>query len=125
MIEAKEKAILAAKALSDKKGLDIVILEVKGLTLIADYFVLCTGNSSTHVHSLTVGLQEELAKQGIEELRVEGLGEARWVLLDYSDVVVHIFQEEARSFYDLERLWGDAKKYTFSEEKEELVECLV
>lgn len=123
MIEAKEKAILAAKVLSDKKGQDIVVLELKGLTLIADYFVLVTGKSSTHVQSLTTNLQEELAKHGIHELRIEGQREAKWVLLDYSDVVVHIFQEETRRFYDLERLWGDAKKYAFVEETEELVEC--
>jgi ribosome-associated protein len=120
LLEAKDKALLVAKALSAKKGQDIVILNLQGLTLVADYFVLATGKSGIQVQSLADNVLEELAKAGLKELRVEGLREARWVLVDYGDVVVHIFQEEDRRFYDLERLWGDAKRIEYGEETAEI-----
>lgn len=114
MLSSKDKALLIAKALEDKKGVDPLILDLKGLTLVADYFVLVSGKSKTQVQALAQGVMEALTANQVKELRLEGYNDAQWVLLDYGDVVVHIFQEEARRFYDLERLWGDAKRLHFA-----------
>ena len=104
----KEMAILAAKALDSKKGVDIKVLEVTEITPLADYFVICNGGSSTHINALCDAVEEKLAKEGDEQpLRREGHREGTWVLLDYGCVVIHVFNDEARKFYALERLWSD------------------
>jgi len=94
----------------EKRGRDPVVLDLREVSLIADYFILATGNSRTHVQALARYLEEFSDEQGVKLLRREGFQDARWILLDYGGVIVHLFQEETRQFYDLERLWGDAKK---------------
>lgn len=94
----------------EKRGRDPVVLDLREVSLIADYFILATGNSRPHVQALAGYLEEFLDEQGVKLLRREGFQDARWILLDYGSVIVHLFQEETRQFYDLERLWGDAKK---------------
>jgi ribosome-associated protein len=99
---------LAADAIADKKGLDVVVLDVARLIQITDYFVIATGTSRPHVQSLADNVEEKLKNAGQAPLREEGRPEAEWVLLDYGDFVVHLFQTEQREFYGLERLWRDA-----------------
>ena len=102
-----EQAVLAAKAISSKKGLDIQILEIGSVSVIADYMVIATGTSSTHVKALADEVEYQLDKSGISVSHVEGYRSNTWILLDYIDVLVHVFSDEARDFYDLERLWQD------------------
>ena len=105
----KEIALTAAKALDDKKGQEIKVLETAGLTTLADYFVICTATSTTQIKALADICEKTLKDAGEPPHQVEGHRGGTWVLLDFSSVVVHIFMDEARKFYDLERLWGDAK----------------
>jgi ribosome-associated protein len=99
---------LAADAISDKKGQDIVLLEVGELFVITEVFVIATGNSRPHVQSLADHVEEHLKEAGRKPLRDEGRTEAEWVLLDYGEIMVHVFQPSSREYYDLERLWRDA-----------------
>ena len=108
MLTPKEIALLAAKALDSKKGLDIKVLETGHLTTLADYFVLCSATSTTQIKALSDVCEKELKAAGEPPHHVEGHRGGTWILLDFSSVVVHIFNEEAREFYDLERLWSDA-----------------
>lgn len=110
-----EKAQAIVKILDEKKGRDIQVLEIKGLSTLGDYFVLVSGGSNTQVKALSDDVDEEMHKKfGVNPERIEGLQTAEWVLMDYSDVMVHIFQEEPRSFYNLERLWIDAPRVDIS-----------
>lgn len=109
-VDAPTTARLAADAIADKKGLDITILEVGDLFVITDFFVIATGTSRPHVQALAERVEEFLKEHDRAPLRDEGLPEAEWVLLDYGDFMVHIFQPEARAYYDLERLWRDAPR---------------
>ena len=102
-------ALACAKALSDKKASDIVILDVADQTVVCSYFVIASGRSTTQVRALGDAVEEKLEKQGLTVLRKEGLHEGRWGVLDYGDVVVHIFNEESRLYYYLERLWDSGK----------------
>ena len=110
MMNPKEIAAVAAKALDDKLGVDIALLEITDVTTLADHFLICTGNSNTHVKSLCDAVEEALDKVGEPVIRREGHRSGTWVLLDYGCLVVHVFTEETRQFYDLERLWSDAKR---------------
>lgn len=104
-----ETAKLVAKALDNKKGADIKILKIEDLTVIADYFVIATGNSNTQVKALAGEAEYLLEKEaGIKPLRVEGYDSGGWILIDFNSVIVHVFQPAAREFYSLERLWADA-----------------
>ena len=105
MMTPKELAILAAKALDEKKGKEISAIEITDITTLADYFVIATGSSNTQINALC-GSVEKLLE---EPLRREGYRDGTWVLLDYGCICVHVFSAEARSFYDLERLWADGK----------------
>lgn len=96
------------QTLHDRKALDLVVIDLRGISDTADYFVLCSGTSEPHIRSLTDDLVEQLRGQGQRPWHVEGRQSLRWVLVDFVDVVVHIFGREAREFYALERLWGDA-----------------
>ncbi|MCL6559669.1 MAG: ribosome silencing factor [Firmicutes bacterium] len=100
---------LAVQAAEDKKAADVTVLDIREVSIIADYFIICSGRSSTHVQAIVEHIQEKLAGRGLFPLRREGFREGGWVLLDYGDVVVHVFQEAERRFYNLERLWGDAR----------------
>ncbi len=94
----------------NKKARDITVLSLDGLTTIADYFVICSGGSSTQVKAIADEIEEKLSEQGIEPYGKEGFSNADWVLLDYSDVVVHIFTPDSREFFNIEKLWADAKR---------------
>ncbi len=98
------------KAVMGKKATDIVVLDVRGLTSIADFFIICSGSSNRQVMAIAEFIQIYLKKHGIKPLSVEGVKEGRWILLDYGHVVIHVFYEPLRSFYDLEGLWTDAKR---------------
>lgn len=105
-MESKELAMKIGKILSDKKATDVLKINVSDKTIVADYYVLATGRSMTHVRSLAELLEEELEKQEeLSPLRREGVREGRWAVLDYGDVIVHVFNDESRLFYHLERLW--------------------
>lgn len=105
---AEHKALRAARAAADRKAIDLVVLDVQGLSSVTDYFVVCSGRSTTHLASITDGIRAELKQDGIRPLHVEGSTESGWVLLDYGDVLMHVFLEDTRAYYALERLWGDA-----------------
>lgn len=111
----KEIALAAAKALDSKKGLDIKVLETAHLTTLADYFVICAATSTTQVKALADACEKALKDAGEPPHHIEGHRGGTWVLLDFSSVVVHVFMEEAREFYGLERLWGDARPVDLSE----------
>lgn len=104
-----ETAKLAAKALSDKKGKEIKIIKIDDLTVIADYFVIATGTSTTHVKALAGEVDFALSKEGVQPLRTEGYDSGGWVLIDFNTVIVHVFQPSAREYYSLERLWADGE----------------
>lgn len=108
-MEGYELARACCKALSDKKAKDILILDVREQTIVCSYFVIASGTSSTQVKALGENLEEALEKEGLSPVRKEGLREGRWGVIDYGDVIVHIFNEESRLFYYLERLWDSGK----------------
>ncbi|MGE4353104.1 MAG: ribosome silencing factor [Oscillospiraceae bacterium] len=97
------------KALANKKGKDLKLLKTGGITVLADYFVICTATSSPHIKALADEADKVLSELGEPPIRREGYRSGSWVLLDFGCVIVHLFQEEARQFYNLERLWGDAE----------------
>ena len=115
MLNAKEIIAVAVKALSDKKGRDLKVLDTAGQTTLAEYFIICSGTSNTQVRALADAVEEALSKAGEEPHHIEGHRGGLWTLLDYSAVVVHVFTEEGREFYDLERLWSDAAPVDISE----------
>src|SRR5690348_14544633 len=99
---------LVTTALADRKAIEPVVLDLRGLSGAADYFVIASGTSDAHVRGMAEHVIEVLGPQGVKPHHVEGLPQGRWVLLDYVDVVVHVFHHEQRAFYQLEGLWGDA-----------------
>lgn len=102
-------ASLISGAAADKKARDIVILDLHDISAVCDYFLICSGNSSTQVKAIAENIEKRLKEEGIMVNRIEGKQDAHWVLLDYGSVVAHVFQEEERAFYNLEHLWGDAR----------------
>ena len=104
-----EQAVMAAKAISGKKGLDIQVIEIGDISVLADYMVIATGTSSTHVKALADEVEYRLDEAGISVSHIEGYRSNSWILLDYVDVIVNVFSDEAREFYDLDRLWQDGK----------------
>ncbi len=109
-LDSREKAVEIARLILDKKGERVVILDIKDLSTVADYLVICSGGSERHIQAMATWIGEELEKTGESPLGVEGLPEGRWVLMDYNDVVVHLFLEEVRTFYNLEGLWAEAPR---------------
>ena len=109
MLTAAQIAAIAAKALDDKKARDVKILRTTEKTVLADYFVICNGTSSTHIKALVDEVDKQLSEAGDPPVRREGLRSDIWVLMDFGCVIVHVFTDEARKFYDLERLWSDAE----------------
>jgi ribosome-associated protein len=107
-IEPGDLAHRIVELASDKKAVDVVLLRTAELTTMADYFVICSGRSERQVQALSRGIVDELRDDGIRPIGVEGMGAARWVLLDYGDVIVHLFAPEEREYYGLERLWSRA-----------------
>ena len=109
-MESYALACAAAQALDAKKASDVKVLKVRDLTVLADYFVIAAGTSTTHVKSLAEEVEFRLEQQGVKPLRTEGVDGKSWILLDYGEVIVHVFYPEARSYYDLEHLWADAEE---------------
>lgn len=109
---AWEMAKVAMVAAQDRKAKDVVALDMRQISLVADYFVLASGATTTQTQAIARHVMEKMAAAGYQLLRCEGYRPALWILLDYGAVVVHIFREEERRFYDLERLWGDAEVRT-------------
>ena len=107
MSEAKKKVALAVEALEDKKAVDIRILDIEKISTLADYFIIASGANRNQVQAMSDNVEEALGKAGYVPKSVEGYRNANWILLDYGDVVLHIFDEENRLFYDLERIWRD------------------
>lgn len=111
---SKELALCAAEILSDKKATDIKVLEIKELTGIGDYFVICSATSGRHVKALCDEVEEKMKEHTSIPVRSEGYVSANWLLMDYGTVIIHIFDKETLEFYDLERLWADAPKLDLS-----------
>ncbi|MGB3261169.1 ribosome silencing factor [Paenisporosarcina sp.] len=99
---------VAYKAADDKRAEDIVVLNMKGVSLLADYFIICHANSDRQVQAIAKEMADQAGKSGFDVKRLEGYDSARWVLVDMGDVVAHVFHKDERAFYNLERLWGDA-----------------
>jgi len=104
----KELMMLAVKAADDKKAEELVVLDMKGISAISDYFIICHGNSDKQVQAIAREVKDQALQNGRNVKRLEGFDEARWVLVDLGDVVVHVFHREERGYYNLEKLWGDA-----------------
>lgn len=115
MLTALEVAELAVKTLDSKKAKDIRVLETKDITVLADYFVICTAGSTTQVKTLADEVDKILAEKGEKALRTEGYRGGGWVLVDFGAIVVHIFLKDIREFYSLERLWRDARELDISQ----------
>lgn len=107
-IEPKNLANKIVDAMEDKKARDVIALEIKEITAIADYFIICSAGSSVQAQAIADNIEEKMDELGIAVRHKEGYKEANWILLDYGDVVAHVFQEDDRRFYNLEQLWGDA-----------------
>lgn len=107
---------IIVEVLKDKKAKDIKVLSIEELSILTDYFVMATGTSTTHVKSLAENLEQKMKESGYEIHHKEGFRSGRWILLDYYDVVVHLFYEEERGFYNLERLWADAELVSLKED---------
>ena len=104
-----ELAQKIAKLASDKKAEDILLLSMEGISPITDYFMICSAGNSTLVTAIADNIEEKMAEEGILPLHKEGYAEGRWILMDYGDLIVHIFSRDDRLFYDLERIWRDGK----------------
>ena len=121
-ISSWDKVLLLTRFALEKKARDLVVLEVRELTSIADYFIICSGSSDRQVQSIAQGIEENLSETGHSPLSVEGANRGHWVLMDFSDVIVHIFYEPVREFYDLEGLWGHAPRVELPEPYSTLVD---
>jgi len=115
-LSGSEIAEIAAKSALDRKANDVVILDLRGLSSVTDFFVICSGNSSTHAEAIAQIIEEKLHEQNVKLWHREGRTKASWILLDYIDAIIHVFTKDAREFYSLERLWGDAPRITYSED---------
>ena len=102
----------AAHAALEKKAVNLVVLDVQGLSSVTDYFLVCSGKSTTHIQTITEAIRDGLKDLGVRPRHAEGVAASGWVLLDYGDVLMHVFLEETRMYYALERLWGDAPLVT-------------
>ncbi|KMM37605.1 ribosome silencing factor [Guptibacillus hwajinpoensis] len=111
----KQTINLAAKAADDKRAEDIVALNMNGISLIADYFLICHGNSEKQVQAIAKEVKDQALEQGMDIKRLEGYDQARWVLVDLGSVIVHIFHKDERNYYNLEKLWGDAPHLSLNE----------
>lgn len=107
---AKDKLDIIVDSCENKKGIDIKVLDIKDMSSIADYFVIVSGNSSTQVDALAKEIDEKMYENGEEVLHTEGKNSSRWIILDFGDIIVHIFHKDEREYYNLERLWEDNDK---------------
>ena len=109
MNQSKEMVKLAVAALEDKKGEDIRVIDIQGVSVLADYFIIADGANGNQVQAMVDNVEEQLFKAGYEHKQIEGYQTANWILMDYGDIIVHVFSREDRLFYDLERIWRDGK----------------
>ena len=115
MNQSKEMTKLAIAVLEDKKANDVRVIDIAGVSVIADYFVIASGSNTNQVQAMADSVREALGRAGHEPRQVEGYGSANWILMDYNDIIVHIFSDESRTFYDLERIWRDGKEVSVGE----------
>lgn len=108
----------ALRIVEDKKGHDPILLDLRGISTVTDYFLIVTGNTTTQVKAISEYLDAKLPDAGVSVLHVEGLSEAKWVLVDAGDLIIHVMTPDQREFYHLERLWGDAKEVSFGAKQE-------
>lgn len=121
MIDDKTKSLaaLAVEILEDKKAEDISVIDISEVSVIADYFIIAGGNNKSQIQALSDAVDEKLGRAGLPLKQIEGYNNANWILLDFGDIIVHIFDKENRLFYDLERIWRDGKRIDLSELKAE------
>jgi ribosome-associated protein len=115
VLEPRETALLCVRYALEKKAYDLLLIDVARESSLGDYFLICTGRSDTQVQAIAQSIEENLARLGLRPLSIEGYAAGQWVLMDYGDVIVHIFYEPVRAFYDLERLWMRAPVVTLPE----------
>ncbi len=108
-MSSKEMAKLAYQALAEKKAEDIQVIDISGISVLADYFVIANGANQHQTEAMCDAVEEELAKAGVSIKQIEGNRNSSWILMDFSEIIVHVFSKEDRLFYDLERIWGDGK----------------
>ncbi len=120
--DSRERALLCLNASMEKKAKDLIILNVSSVSSFADYFILCSGTSDRQVRAIAAAIQESLKRAEILPLGVEGEDAGRWILLDYDDVIIHVFLESVRTFYDLERLWFETPRAAIPDGKASLKE---
>ena len=101
---------LCVRAALKKKAFDVTALDIREVSSFADYFIICSGNSNRQVQAIASSIEHDLKKKGIYPLGIEGFNEGKWILLDYDDIIIHVFYQQVREFYELERLWVDAPK---------------
>jgi ribosome-associated protein len=111
----RSMALLCANAALDKKAKNLVVIAVKEVSSFADYFIVCSGTSDRQVQAIAASVQEQMKKSGFLPIGIEGESNAKWVLMDYGDVIVHVFYEPVREFYDIEKLWADAPRMEVAE----------
>ena len=115
MNQSKKMTKLAIAALEDKKANDGRVIDIAGVSVIADYFVIASGSNTNQVQAMADSVREALGIAGYGPRQIEGYGVANWILMDYNDIIVHIFSDESRTFYDLERIWRDGKEVSVGE----------
>ncbi|MHB8902310.1 MAG: ribosome silencing factor [Thermoguttaceae bacterium] len=122
---ALKRALVAAQTADDNRGYDIVVLDMRDMTTFFDYFVICSGTSRRQLHAISEEIDRVLEKElGDHRLGIEGYDQSHWILLDYGDVVIHLFEPETRKYYDLENLWGHAKRVAFEPASVKMPEML-
>lgn len=114
-METLDMVKLAVKCMDSKKAEDITVLDVRGLTAMTDYFIICNGNSAPQMRAIYEETDEKLSEQGTEPKSRDGFRDTYWILMDYGDMIVHIFNKESRDFYSIENLWADAKRLSVEE----------
>ena len=107
MSNSREVAKMAVEALNDKKAIDVKVIDISGMTVIADYFIIASGTNANQVQAMADNVEETLGRAGYQPRQIEGYRAANWILMDYTDVIIHIFSEQDRMFYDIERIWRD------------------
>ena len=119
MEESRKMTELVIDALEEKKAEDITILDISEISVLADYFVIADGNNRNQVQAMADSVEEALGRAGYEPKQIEGYQNANWILMDYKDVIIHVFSKEDRGFYDLERIWRDGTPVTIEEIRQE------
>jgi len=114
-IKSKEMARIVCEALAEKKALDIKIINIEEISVLADYFIISSGSNRNQVQAMVDNVEEFMEKAGYRPRQIEGYQTAHWILMDYGDIVIHVFDEENRLFYDLERIWRDGKSLNVEE----------